>query len=429
MKLKKLLLIACVAIVGSTFAQKDTLRFNLNGNEVIILTDDINKLSTTDINGMIYMINQETQKLTKEFNERVAELNRQLEAGEITEEEYSAKMELEAERFEIKMEAMSDLMEEWSDNYGDQWENWAEEYSESWEEWGEEYGESWENWADKWEDDAANRDGKMPSPPPPPKLPESSPPISSDGTTIIIKPGQIEITEDGETSTLEYKYHRTRQAQTRGQFDIHYGWNNLFEDGQMVRNVNGEGGELRQWQSSVFTLGGAAKTRVGSDYSKFYVRYGMQFNWQHFRLKGNNVISKIPEPDGVAFVPIDSISTDIFNVAKSSFSVWYLDVPLMFTLDFSKKGMDNGFSISAGGYGGIKLSQKRKIKFDDFNSDRSKERLRNNFYLNQWRYGVLAQIGFGAFKITGKYDLNPLFRTDKTTPNYQVGSVAIGFSW
>jgi len=428
MNFKKLLFFVGLTIAVNANAQKDTLRFNLNGNEVIILTDDIEKLSTTDINGMIYLINKETQKLTKEFNERVAELNRQYEAGEITEEEYEAKMEMEAERFEIKMEAMGDLMEEWSDEYGDQWEDWAEEYSESWEEWGEEYGESWENWAEQWESDAENRDHRLPSLPAPPKLPKSSPPITTDGTTVVIKPGRIEITEDGYTDTIHYKLnrHHRNQPQTQGQFDIHLGWNNMLEDGQIVKN---NGAELRQWPSTVFTLGGAAKTRVGSSRSKFYVRYGMQFNWQHFRLKSNNVITKIPSPDGTVFVPIDSVASNVFNVSKSSFQIWYLDVPLMLTLDFSKRGMDNGFSISAGAYGGLRLNQKRKIKYDDFNGDRSKDKTRNNFYFNQWRYGVLAQIGFGAFKLTGKYDLSPLFRTDKATPNYQVGSMAFGFSF
>jgi hypothetical protein len=39
----------------------------------------------------------------------------------------------------------------------------------------------------------------------------------------------------------------------------------------------------------------------------------------------------------------------------------------------------------------------------------------------------MAQVGLGTFKITAKYDLNNLFRQDKVTPDYQVGSLTLGW--
>ncbi len=423
--MKNLFITVGIALGISAAAQKDTLRFNMNGNEVIIMTDDINKLSTTDINGMVNYINFETKRITNDFNERVEDLNQQYEDGEISKEQYEARMEMEVERFEVKMEELAETMEEWSEEYSEQYEDWAEEYGERWEEWAEEYGDDWERWAEQWENDAEKRDGSLPPPmPPPPSMPK---PELEDGTTIRITPDGIEIEEDGEQSRIEYKIkRRNKQARTEGQGDIHFGWNNMISGDAVVRD---EAGESRPWQSTVFTLGGAGKTRVGNDNSKFYVRYGLQFNWHHFRLKGDNMITKIAVPDGAGFLPAQDINPNITNVAFSSYNATYIDAPVMLILDFSKSGMDNAFNCGVGGYGGVRIAQKRNLIYDDFNNDPIKERTRNNFYMNTWRYGVLAQIGFNAFKITGKYDLSEFFRTDKATPNYQIGSIAFGFSF
>lgn len=412
--MKNLFIAIGITLGTSTLAQKDTLRFNMNGNEVIIMTDDINKLSTTDINGMVNYLNFETKRITNDFNERVADLNKEYEEGEISKEQYEARMELEVERFEVKMEELAETMEEWSEEYNKQYDEWAEEY-----------GDDWERWAEQWEDNAEKRDGSLPPPmPPPPSMPK---PEVEEGTTIRITPDGIEIEEDGEHNKIEYKIkRRNKQTRTEGQGDIHFGWNNMISGDAIVTGV---AGELRPWQSTVFTLGGAAKTRVGNDNSKFYVRYGLQFNWHHFRLKGDNIITKIEAPDGAGFRPAQDINPNVTNVAFSSYNATYIDAPVMLILDFSKHGMDNAFNFGVGGYGGVRIAQKRNLIYDDFNNDPIKEKTRNNFYMNTWRYGVLAQIGFGAFKITSKYDLSEFFRTDKATPDYQVGSIAFGFAF
>lgn len=427
MKMKNLALFLALFVAWSAWSQKDTLRFDLNGNEIIILTDDINKLSTTDINGMVNYLTTETNKLTKEFNERVDELNQKYEDGEITEEQYRVRMEMEVERFEVKMEALTESMEEWSEEYEEQWENWAENYAEQWEEWAERYGEDWEDWADEWEREAEARDGNLPPPlPPPPSSPKPRVKVQEDGTTIIISPDGIDINEDGDRIHYDYKIRRRKQAQTEGQGDIHFGWNNMVLGDAIVRNENGE---LRPWQSTVFTLGGAGKTRVGNDNSKFYIRYGLQFNWHHFRLKGNNIITKTTVPDGTAFLPVQVEKPAVTNVQFSSYNLMYLDLPFMMILDFSGRGMDNAFSLGVGAYGGVRVNQKRNLIYDDHNNDPIKEKIRNNFYFNTWRYGVMAQIGFNAFKITAKYDLNEVFRSDRVTPDYQIASIAFGFSF
>ena len=400
MKLHFILFVA-LALSISAAAQKDTLKLEVDGTEIIILSDDIDKLNELDLNKMLTQFNEEAQELTQEYKARVDALIAQFENEELTEDEFKSNMELEAERFEIKMEALDDEIEVWGSNYEDHWEDFEEDDSDQ-----------WLAWAEEWEDRAEGMDGALPPPPPPPYANHEDHIVFDDNDDW-----------DWQWDNY-YKKRKNKQPQTTAQGDIHFGWNNMLDNGYLVTDVPGE---LRTWQSFVFTLGFAGKTRIGKSHSKLYIRYGLQFNWQHFRLKGNNIIHKEESIDGTVFVPANQPRPEIQNVSYSRYKVVYMDVPLMLMLDLSKKRMDNSLTLGVGGYGGVKINNKRKIFYDDFNNDAVKEKTRNDFYMNQWRYGAMAQIGYGAFKITGKYDLNYFFREDKATPNYQIASVAFGF--
>lgn len=398
--MKKILILTALVIACAVKAQ-DTLKIEVDGKEIIIITDNMDDLSQLDLNKLMGHLNDETQALTDEYNKRVSELTRQYNSGEITEEEYYNNMEMEAERFEIKMEALDKSIEVWGEAYEEQLE--SKENSQ---------GEQWEHWAYEWERRAEDMEGVTPPPPPPPGFPRDE--------ELFIEPDT-----DFDLDWERYKKNRAKRR-TNGQGDIHFGWNTYLEDGYLVTD---DPGELRPWQSTFFALGAAGKTRIGGENSIFYIRYGGQFYWHHFRLKGNNIIHKDATIDGVVFTPVQEVRPEIENVSFSGFNVAYLDVPIMFMLDFSKRGMDNSFTLGLGGYGGVRIAHKRNIIYDDFNNDPVKERVRNNFYMNQWRYGAQAQIGYGAFKLTAKYDLNQLFRIDRETPDYQILSISFGFAF
>ena len=400
--MKRLFLLLLVCSIGALQAQQDTLKIIVDGQEVIILADDMDELSQVDLNKMLEQLNSDAQQLTTDYQNRVNELIRQYKNGEITEDAFNANMEMEAERFQIKMETMADDLEAWSDEYEEQWEEWDSSQSEL-----------WLLWADSWRIRMNDMEGAVPPPPPPPFPNFEEDHIDDD-----------DYTWEWQWDWDEYRKKDKRRTQVQG--DIHFGWNGYLQDGGMVSD---DPAELRPWQSTLFVLGMAGKTRVGGENSIFHVRYGFQFNWQHFRLKGNNVIYKDAVTDGITFGPITDTRPEIENVSFSSFNAAYLDVPLLLVLDFSKRRMDKGISVAAGGYGGVRVGQKRDIIYDDFNNDPVKERSRNNFYMNQWRYGLMAQIGLHAFKITGKYDLSSFFREDRATPNYNIWSLTFGFTF
>jgi hypothetical protein len=53
-------------------------------------------------------------------------------------------------------------------------------------------------------------------------------------------------------------------------------------------------------------------------------------------------------------------------------------------------------------------------------------RTKGSFFLNDFKYGVMAQVGIGNFRITGEYDLNNFFRENRGAI-YNRAAVTIGW--
>jgi hypothetical protein len=406
---KWLLSAAACAVALGMLAQgttkQDTVTMRIQGSTVTITTEDLSKLSEVDLNQMIREINAQTARIQGQLDRDLKAIAERERAGELTPEQAEAQRQEAIDRFERDMEAFNAEMEAWGEAYGARMEAWGERQGRDWEAWGEEYGQSWERWAEQWERDAErmeseNRGGIAPMPPMPPM-----PPF----------PGSAEQPRFDDGSTR--KPRRNDPPQTNFKFDIHFGINNLFQDGQLAQDK----WSISQWNSFDFNFAVGGKTRLGQPGTKFYFKYGLGFERHNLRLKGTNVVYKTAD-----FTDVFADSTR--NIAQSTLGVWYLTVPLMFEFDASERGMDNAFTLGVGGYAGLRTQSWRRVAFDDAANDRAREYTYNNWFMNPFHYGVIAQMGYGPFKITGKYDLNSLFQTDRG-PELNLASITLGFSF
>lgn len=389
---KSILAIAAALSFGAMAQTTDTIRVNVNGNEIIILTSDVSTLSSTDYNAIIKKVTDETEKIVNRQKADLAGVDARLQNGEIDEAQATKERDEINKRTAEELLKLNERINEWVKNKPKTTEN----------------AEDVDTWVKQWEENANA--------------------YQPDTNVVVIKEKKsktIIIDDDGvrwETDEpwLNNDRKKKQQQRTYSQFEIDWGWNNWFNDFEMVRDSPYE---LNHWNSAVFGFGWAGKTRLGSENSKFYIRYGGQFNWNNLRFRGSNVLVKTPEPNGVMVV-----DDNVNNYKISRYRQAHFDIPIMFQFDGSKRGVDNGFTLGIGGYGGVRIGTQNRLRYDDFNGDRVKNIITNNFYGNPFRYGVLAQIGYGAFKITGKYDLSTVFRQDRSTPNYQIGSIAFGFA-
>jgi hypothetical protein len=398
------LTLALAATLAAGAQTKDTLRLNVNGNEIIILTDDVNNLSETDFNGIIQRLTAETQRIVAEYNAEIDGINTKEKEGELTSAQAAEQREVASEKMEDAIDELSDEIENWADRYGEQMEENAEDPN-AWK-------AQWDANAEKYEANAPPTPPNAPVPPPAKKA--TMVVITDDGVTI-------ESNEDWDTDKMKDARDKYKANQTIGYFEWYFGWNNWFNAAGMATDLKtAQTTELDFWPSMVWGFGFGGRTRFGN--SQIHIRYGTQFNWHYYVFKGNNIITKDANIDGITIMPDPSK-----NYSKSSLRSIFWDFPLLLEWDTSRPGKSNGFSLAAGGYGGLRMGTRNKQKYDDFNNDDTKNKSFNNYYTNQWRYGLMAQVGIGTFKVTAKYDLNYLFVQDKTTPDYQVGSLTLGW--
>ena len=216
-----------------------------------------------------------------------------------------------------------------------------------------------------------------------------------------------------------------KNKNTYGYSDLYFGWNGWRNGDGMAEAITGDPltTELNFWSSGTWGFGFGQVSKLGQ--GGLSIRYGLQFNWHFFRLKSNTIPVKGVVPttmeDGTFFVADSSV-----NYKKSTMRITYLDVPVLLQFSTDPNGT-GGFNIAAGGYVGVRLGSSHKSKFSDAFGDNTKSKVYNDYFTNQFRYGIMAQAGFGGGRVTVKYDLNTLFQDSKSTPDYQVFSITLGW--
>lgn len=382
----------------------DTLKINMNGTEIIISTDDLTSLQDINLDGMLRDFSVGMREAAETFSATMNEIKAMEEAGEITAEEADQRREEATEKFELRTEKLGELMESWGEAQEDNMEEWAESQEEE-----------WDRWAERWEENAEEMDGS--GTPRTDGLPE----VSEEG----LRGRQFIIDEDGiriedRIEEIIISPDNDGYIQDMGVIGFHFGWNTLMNDDYQVSS--GES-EVRFFQSWAYDLEIGHKIRIGRK-TPLIFHYGLNFSWHNIETKESLVKFEDPATGDpvVAFQ-----SRPGLDVNETEFDIVYMDIPLMLHLDLSGKDMDDSFTLGVGGYGGVRLSSERESKYVDFNRDIVEENIDDHFLSNQWRYGLMGQVGLGSFKLTARYDLNQLFQENYDTPNYHIASLTLGF--
>ena len=431
--MKKQFTLALLMAFGLTaFAQEDSTahrKIEIQIEENTLSFDANKEMSQGDLSAMIGFATTQAAKLQGNYKQILAAIEKAEKEGKISSEEAEQLREQATEGLETNMEAFEEVME-----------NWGESYGERMEAWGEELEEKMEAWAEQFEASMEDTTGSVQAPPVPPIPPMPNIPgmekkkiiISKEG--VIISEGEneeeieIEIDEaikdriNSEELLEKIQGKKSRRiARTEDYFDIALGFNQQLEDGQFL--IEDVAGELDFWKSTSFNLGFGWKTRLGSPYSKAYFKYGFDFSWHNFRLNGPGVLSA--DNNGAFF---DTLAMD--NVyEKNKYHIAYFNIPLMLQLDFSDAGdRDEKFTLGVGGYGGVRLLAKRELEYANNQFDEIEEKTYDDFFTNQFRYGVMAQVGYGSFKVTASYDLNEFFRPNKGPAPSNMANITLGFT-
>ena len=212
------------------------------------------------------------------------------------------------------------------------------------------------------------------------------------------------------------KYERIEKRSwgTRHSFNLELGLSNWLEDGEFPDASNAQY-TIKPWGSWYVGLSSTHKTSIGGP---LFLEWGGHLSWYNWKFDDTNTrISK--EDTQVVFSADNSV-----NGIKSKLSATYINAHLVPMFDFSygsrqvktmEKGSirltkykRRGFRIGGGVYGGYRLGSRSKAVFKE-DGDREKDKERNNYFMNNFRYGLRGQVGYKGFDFFLNYDLNEVF--------------------
>jgi hypothetical protein len=236
-----------------------------------------------------------------------------------------------------------------------------------------------------------------------------------DKTTVLIETTPANTEESN--NNKDDKKHSYKSRRYKSYFNIDLGLNNYLQDGNFP-DAAGEPHGLRPLGSRYVAAGINQKARLGGKKSRLSFHTGLNLSWYNFMLQDNVTLVRGPEQ-------VEVISPEAPRVLdKSKLTVAYVNIPAMLVMDF-RSGKKKGLSLGLGGYGGYRIGSYTKIKYSENNRTR-RDKDHNNFYLNNWRYGVTAQLGLWGINLFANYDLNNLFSDNKGPGGNDLNAFSFG---
>ncbi len=247
-------------------------------------------------------------------------------------------------------------------------------------------------------------------------------------TTKIVIPVEEKIvtkTEEPEAEDWSTSKRKYRGRRTYNSFNFDLGTNNYLSDGKFPDEDNSPY-TVRPWGSWYISFNSTYRTRLAK---KFFLEWGTGVSWYNFKFQNNSLlVSK--DNSGITF------SEDLRDISfkKSKLTASYINASVVPMLDFGsnrRKGGfftdfgSHGFRIGAGAYAGYRIGSYAKQVYKE-NGDRDSDKNRSNFYMNNFRYGLRAQIGYNDVDFFFNYDLNELFAENKG-PQLNAFSFGISF--
>jgi len=243
-------------------------------------------------------------------------------------------------------------------------------------------------------------------------------------TTYVSNENEVARTEEAKRpeeseAVVQKRDHKERDyeiGRARQSFYVDLGLNNYMAGDQFPSGTDLHA--VRPWGSWYIAGNSVHRTRLGRH---AYVELGLGVSWYSFKFQEDNVtLSK--EQEGVVF----AVDTREVDFIKSKLSATFINASLVPVLDFGRnvvKGKGDGFRFGIGPYVGYRISSKTKLVYE-IDDDRTREKNRDNFHLNNLRYGLRMQLGVRTTDIFVNYDLNDLFATGKGP---KLNAVSFGF--
>lgn len=247
---------------------------------------------------------------------------------------------------------------------------------------------------------------------------------SESATNIIIGIGQKDMDEDRILGVKIRKRNPKNpyDRRTTSHLNLAVGLNNVITQGESFNDS-----EFKIGGSRFFELGYSFKTRVFKNSNWLRVKYGLSFQFNGLKPNNNQYFVDTGEQTELQTFPL--------HLRKSKFRMDNLVIPVFFEFGPSKKiDFDDYFrystyrkiSIGLGGYAGLNLNTRQKLKYKE-DGRRRKDKIKKKYNTSNMVYGISGYVSWKHVGLYAKYDLNPIF---KDNPKEQRNiSVGLRYDW
>ncbi|MHA7130822.1 hypothetical protein [Algoriphagus namhaensis] len=170
--------------------------------------------------------------------------------------------------------------------------------------------------------------------------------------------------------------------------------------------------QVKPWGSWNVALNLSGIQELGKN---FEIKTTAGVSWYNFKFEDTNIVPT-KTPDGLEFPEFtgDGVGT------KSKISASYANLTILPTI----KTTNQKLRLGVGAYAGYRIGGRGKFVYDDADGDKQKLYEKSNMYVQDFRYGLRAEIGVGDINFYINYDLNELFQ-ENLGPQVQAISFGI----
>ncbi|SNT15333.1 hypothetical protein SAMN05421640_2542 [Ekhidna lutea] len=244
--------------------------------------------------------------------------------------------------------------------------------------------------------------------------------IKLGGVEVDVDPDDVDDwDEDDWEDRKKVTYEADRVDRTSHHFNIDIGLNNWLDDGEFP-DANNSPYSVKPFGSWYVGLNSINRTWVGGP---MFLEWGLGINWYNWKLEDADYIIE----EGSERIEFNQVPNTISG-QKSKLTASYINASVVPMFDFSrgrrkitsiesggvkiKKYSRKGFRFGVGGYAGYRIGSHTKYVFKD-GGNKEKDKERDNFYLENFRYGLRAQVGWKGVELFATYDLNEVFSPNR----------------
>ncbi|MFY0594706.1 outer membrane beta-barrel protein [Roseivirga sp.] len=196
------------------------------------------------------------------------------------------------------------------------------------------------------------------------------------------------------------KYYPRRGTQNF--VNVYVGLNNYLQDGELPNSNS-----LLSLQPLNSWYLGLNFDNVTHVLGPIYLDWGAGVSVQNFSFE-NTRTRLIKGPDSITFSEEATVSGK-----KSKLTMSHINLHFVPTISF---GRYRSFRVGFGAYAGYRIGAHVKYKYDDVNGNGQKDKEKDNWFINPFRYGARATVGWDFFDLFVNYDLTELFEDDIAAP-------------